>query len=89
MLDSVDPSTPVSFLLKAPAAFDERRADRAQLPAVENGQLSWKRLNTSGACSDTHGRSAMVCYHPLFGSFLRQRCQWELAVELPDPSRRR
>ena len=23
-------------------------------------------------------------YHPLFGSFLRQRCQWELAVELPE-----
>ncbi|MDU5691111.1 MAG: HTH-type transcriptional regulator MalT, partial [Citrobacter freundii] len=23
-------------------------------------------------------------YHPLFGSFLRQRCQWELANELPE-----
>lgn len=23
-------------------------------------------------------------YHPLFGSFLRQRCQWELAAELPE-----
>lgn len=22
-------------------------------------------------------------YHPLFGNFLRQRCQWELAAELP------
>ena len=25
-------------------------------------------------------------YHPLFGSFLRQRCQWELAVELTERS---
>ncbi len=25
------------------------------------------------------------CYHPLFaGNFLRQRCQWELAAELPE-----
>ncbi|MFO6425897.1 hypothetical protein ACLBOM_04835 [Escherichia coli] len=23
------------------------------------------------------------CYHPLFGNFLRQRCQWELAAEPP------
>ena len=21
------------------------------------------------------------CYHPLFGNFLRQRCQWELAAD--------
>lgn len=23
------------------------------------------------------------CFHPLFATFLRQRCQWELALELP------
>ena len=50
----------------------------------ENGQMRLEEIERQGLflqrMDDT---GEWFCYHPLFGNFLRQRCQWELAAELP------
>lgn len=51
----------------------------------ENGQMRLEEIERRGLflqrMDDT---GEWFSYHPLFGSFLRQRCQWELAAELPE-----
>ncbi|EQB4241102.1 HTH-type transcriptional regulator MalT, partial [Salmonella enterica subsp. enterica serovar Braenderup] len=51
----------------------------------ENGQMRLEEIERQGLflqrMDDT---GEWFSYHPLFGSFLRQRCQWELAAELPE-----
>ncbi len=51
----------------------------------ENGQMRLEEIERQGCflqrMDDT---GEWFCYHPLFGNFLRQRCQWELAAELPE-----
>lgn len=51
----------------------------------ENGQMRLEEIERQGLflqrMDDT---GEWFCYHPLFGNFLRQRCQWELAAELPE-----
>ncbi len=47
----------------------------------ENGQMRLEEIERQGLflqrMDDT---GEWFCYHPLFGNFLRQRCQWELAA---------
>ena len=44
-----------------------------RLEEIERQGLFLQRMDDTGE---------WFCYHPLFGNFLRQRCQWELAAEL-------
>jgi LuxR family maltose regulon positive regulatory protein len=47
--------------------------------------MQLEEIERQGLFLTAHGRPGeWFSYHPLFGSFLRQRCQWELAVELPE-----
>ncbi|VEA14921.1 HTH-type transcriptional regulator malT [Salmonella enterica subsp. enterica] len=46
-----------------------------RLEEIERQGLFLQRMDDTGE---------WFSYHPLFGSFLRQRCQWELAAELPE-----
>ena len=51
----------------------------------ENGQMQLEEIERQGLFLQRMDDSGeWFRYHPLFGSFLRQRCQWELAVELPE-----
>lgn len=47
-------------------------------------RCSWRRSNAGLFLQRMDDSGEWFRYHPLFGSFLRQRCQWELAVELPE-----
>ncbi|MCL2895262.1 HTH-type transcriptional regulator MalT [Brenneria tiliae] len=48
---------------------------RLRLEEIERQGLFLQRMDDTGE---------WFSYHPLFGNFLRQRCQWELAEELTD-----
>ncbi|UMX63145.1 hypothetical protein MJ588_26485 [Klebsiella pneumoniae] len=85
VLDNVDARTR-NFLLKSSLLrLNERRVNRARhrrrewpdaaVEEIERQGLFLQRMDDSGE---------WFRYHPLFNSFLRQRCQWELAVELPE-----
>ena len=51
----------------------------------ENGQMQLEEIERQGLFLQRMDDSGeWFRYHPLFGNFLRQRCQWELAVELPE-----
>lgn len=84
VLDSVDLSTR-HFLLKSSLLRSMNDALIVRVTGIENGQLQLEEIERQGLFltrMDDHGE--WFSYHPLFGSFLRQRCQWELAAELPD-----
>ncbi len=56
----------------------------ARVSGVDNGQMRLEDIERQGLFlqrMDSGGD--WFSYHPLFSSFLRQRCQWELATELP------
>ncbi|MEX9621817.1 HTH-type transcriptional regulator MalT [Proteus mirabilis] len=56
----------------------------ARISGTENGQMQLEDIERQGLFlqrMDSYGD--WFNYHPLFSSFLRQRCQWELASELP------
>ncbi|SFN86786.1 HTH-type transcriptional regulator MalT [Xenorhabdus japonica] len=46
-----------------------------RLEDIERQGLFIQRMDDSGE---------WFCFHPLFASFLRQRCQWEMAAKLPE-----
>ncbi|EEC5643447.1 HTH-type transcriptional regulator MalT [Salmonella enterica subsp. enterica] len=84
VLDNVDVSTR-HFLLKSAILRSMNDALIVRVTGEENGQMRLEEIERQGLflqrMDDT---GEWFSYHPLFGSFLRQRCQWELAAELPE-----
>mgnify|MGYP001082755817 CR=1 FL=1 len=84
VLDSVDPSTR-NFLLKSSLLRSMNDSLIARVTGEENGQMRLEEIERQGLFVQRMDNSGeWFNYHPLFCSFLRQRCQWELAAELPD-----
>ncbi|VAL14545.1 HTH-type transcriptional regulator malT [Enterobacter hormaechei] len=84
VLDSVDLSTR-HFLLKSSLLRSMNDALIVRVTGIENGQLQLEEIERQGLfLTRMDDPGEWFSYHPLFGSFLRQRCQWELAAELPD-----
>ena len=84
VLDSVDLGTR-HFLLKSAILRSMNDALIVRVTGEENGQMRLEEIERQGLFlqrMDDVGE--WFSYHPLFGSFLRQRCQWELASELPE-----
>ncbi|MBZ8691667.1 HTH-type transcriptional regulator MalT [Escherichia coli] len=83
VLDNVDLATR-HFLLKSAILRSMNDALITRVTGEENGQMRLEEIERQGLflqrMDDT---GEWFCYHPLFGNFLRQRCQWELAAELP------
>ncbi len=73
------------FLLKSAILRSMNDALITRVTGEENGQMRLEEIERQGLflqrMDDT---GEWFCYHPLFGNFLRQRCQWELAAELPE-----
>lgn len=84
VLDNVDLATR-HFLLKSAILRSMNDALINRVTGEENGQMRLEEIERRGLflqrMDDT---GEWFCYHPLFGNFLRQRCQWELAAELPE-----
>jgi len=84
VLDSVDLSTR-HFLLKSSLLRSMNDALIVRVTGIENGQLQLEEIERQGLfLTRMDDPGEWFSYHPLFGSFLRQRCQWELAAEPPD-----
>lgn len=84
VLDTVTPDTR-QFLLKSALLRSMNDALIVRVTGEENGQMRLEDLERQGLFiqrMDDEGE--WFCYHPLFGNFLRQRCQWEMAAELPE-----
>ncbi|MEY8712899.1 transcriptional regulator MalT [Mangrovibacter phragmitis] len=83
VLDTVTPATRL-FLLKTSLLRSMNDALIVRVTGEENGQMWLEDLERQGLFiqrMDDDGE--WFNYHPLFGNFLRQRCQWEMATELP------
>ncbi|TNB52770.1 HTH-type transcriptional regulator MalT [Salmonella bongori] len=84
VLDNVDVSTR-HFLLKSAILRSMNDVLIGRVTGEENGQMRLEEIERQGLflqrMDDT---GEWFSYHPLFGSFLRQRCQWELSAELPE-----
>ncbi|KQN46619.1 transcriptional regulator MalT [Serratia sp. Leaf50] len=83
VLDRVDASTR-DFLLRCSLLHSMNDALIVKLTGGDNGQQRLEELERQGLFihrMDDNGE--WFNFHPLFSSFLRQRCQWELASELP------
>ena len=84
VLDNVDSQTR-SFLLKSSLLRSMNDALIARVTGEENGQMRLEEIERQGLFIQRMDNSGeWFNYHPLFCSFLRQRCQWELASELPE-----
>ncbi len=84
VLDNVDARTR-NFLLKSSLLRSMNDALIVRVTGEENGQMQLEEIERRGLFLQRMDDSGeWFRYHPLFGSFLRQRCQWELAVELPE-----
>lgn len=84
VLDNVDAATR-QFLLRSALLRSMNDALISCVTGEDNGQMRLEEIERQGLFlqrMDDEGQ--WFSYHPLFGSFLRQRCQWELAAELPD-----
>ncbi|MTD27802.1 HTH-type transcriptional regulator MalT [Erwinia sorbitola] len=83
VLDRVDAPTR-DFLLRCSLLRSMNDALIVRLTGGDNGQQRLEELERQGLfihrMDDT---GEWFNFHPLFASFLRQRCQWELANELP------
>ncbi|MBV6819002.1 HTH-type transcriptional regulator MalT [Rahnella sp. PD12R] len=83
VLDRVDASTR-DFLLRCSLLRSMNDALIVRLTGGDNGQQRLEELERQGLfihrMDDT---GEWFNFHPLFATFLRQRCQWELATELP------
>jgi LuxR family maltose regulon positive regulatory protein len=74
-----------NFLLKSSLLRSMNDALIVRVTGCENGQLQLEEIERQGLfLTRMDDPGEWFSYHPLFGSFLRQRCQWELAVELPE-----
>ncbi len=84
VLDNVDLSTR-HFLLKSALLRSMNDALIVRVTGEENGQMRLEEIERQGLFLQRMDDSGeWFSYHPLFGNFLRQRCQWELAAELPE-----
>lgn len=84
VLNNVDLTTR-HFLLKSALLRSMNDALITRVTGEENGQMRLEEIERQGLFLQRMDDSGeWFSYHPLFGSFLRQRCQWELATELPD-----
>ncbi|WP_435928690.1 HTH-type transcriptional regulator MalT [Dryocola sp. BD613] len=84
VLDNVDTDTR-NFLLRSSILRSMNDALIVRVTGEENGQMRLEETERQGLFMQRMDDSGeWFCFHPLFGSFLRQRCQWELAAELPD-----
>ena len=83
VLDHVDAGAR-AFLLRCSVLRSMNDALIVRLTDEDNGQQRLEELERQGMfihrMDDT---GEWFNFHPLFASFLRQRCQWELALELP------
>lgn len=83
VLDNVDRETR-NFLLKSSLLRSMNDSLIARVTGEENGQMRLEEIERQGLFLQRMDNSGeWFNYHPLFCSFLRQRCQWELAAELP------
>ncbi|EPF13179.1 ATP-dependent transcriptional activator malT [Cedecea davisae] len=84
VLNNVDADTR-NFLLRSSILRSMNDALIVRVTGEENGQMRLEETERQGLFLQRMDDSGeWFCFHPLFGSFLRQRCQWELAAELPD-----
>ncbi|HKS34874.1 MAG TPA: HTH-type transcriptional regulator MalT [Enterobacteriaceae bacterium] len=84
VLDKVDLRTR-HFLLKSALLHSMNDALIVRVTGEENGQMRLEEIERQGLFLQRMDDSGeWFSFHPLFGSFLRQRCQWELAQSLPD-----
>ncbi|MDK1098796.1 HTH-type transcriptional regulator MalT, partial [Cronobacter sakazakii] len=84
VLNNVDNDTR-QFLLKSALLRSMNDALIVRVTGEENGQMRLEEIERQGLFLQRIDDSGeWFSYHPLFGSFLRQRCQWELSTELPD-----
>lgn len=82
VLDNVDTGTR-NFLLRSSILRSMNDALIVRVTGEENGQMRLEETERQGLFMQRMDDSGKwFCFHPLFGSFLRQRCQWELATEL-------
>lgn len=83
VLDRVDEPTR-DFLLRCSILRSMNDALIVRLMGGDNGQQRLEALESQGLfihrMDDT---GEWFNFHPLFATFLRQRCQWELTTELP------
>ncbi|WP_058910397.1 HTH-type transcriptional regulator MalT [Entomohabitans teleogrylli] len=83
VLDNVDGATR-QFLLKSSLLRSMNDALIVRVTGEDNGQMRLEEIERQGLfLQRMDGSGEWFSYHPLFGNFLRQRCQWELATELP------
>lgn len=84
VLDQVDSGSRV-FLLRCSVLRSMNDALIVRLTGEDNGQQRLEELERQGLFIHRMDDSGeWFCFHPLFAAFLRQRCQWELAIELPE-----
>ena len=84
VLDNVDARTR-NVLLKSSLLRSMNDALIVRVTGEENGQMQLEEIERQGLFMQRMDDSGeWFRYHPLFGNFLRQRCQWELATELPE-----
>jgi len=83
VLDNVDATTR-RFLLKSALLQSMNDALVGCVTGEANGRMRLEEIERQGLFLQRMDDSGQwYSYHPLFGSFLRQRCEWELAAELP------
>lgn len=83
VLDRVDAPTR-DFLLRCSLLRSMNDALIVRLTGSDNGQQRLEAFESQGLfIHRMDGTGEWFNFHPLFASFLRQRCQWELAAELP------
>ncbi len=83
VLNNVDGDTR-RFLLASSLLHSMNDALIVRVTGAENGQMRLEEIERQGLFLQRMDDSGeWFSYHPLFGSFLRQRCQWEMATELP------
>ncbi|AJJ22555.1 HTH-type transcriptional regulator MalT [Yersinia enterocolitica] len=84
VLDQVD-SDARAFLLRCSVLRSMNDALIVRLTGEDNGQQRLEELERQGLFIHRMDDSGeWFCFHPLFATFLRQRCQWEMALELPE-----
>lgn len=82
VLDRIDVDTR-HFLLRCAVLRSMNDALIVRLTGEDYGQQRLEELERQGLFIHRMDDSGeWFCFHPLFAAFLRQRCQWELALEL-------